>query len=109
MDNTAMAIVASIMLTFGFMNGYIMAKLAETSRIAELNAKLDDMEDETEELNETIDELEHKIEEFEKTKEYVKNVLDGTVSLPPPPRAKRTETYGANEDEEDQTPTVTSP
>ncbi len=102
MDNTAMAVISTIMLTFGFINGYIMAKISELSLIAELKAKLYEIEDENEELNDYITELETK-------NEYAKSVLEGKVSLPPPPIAKRTETYVANDDDEDESPTVSSP
>ena len=100
MDDSFMAIITSIMLMFGFMNGYIMAKISHLSHVAQLTEKLDEMKNEIEELNDTINELEQLIEEFENMNEYIKSILDGKVCLPPPPPAKRTETYGIIDDDE---------
>jgi hypothetical protein len=107
MDNNMIAIVSTIMVALGFMNGMIAGSMIETTRTMKLKQLLSKAIDRQFESDLMIDELKKQLAEEKQEKDELVDQLQDLVQIyqriipPTGPLQRSTHTYDSESDDEE--------
>ena len=115
MDNNMTAIVSTIMIMLGFVNGMVVMSILDSSHYGKLRSLLDKAIDRKFESDQLIDELQKKLDEEKQEKDKLVEQLRGIVKtyeriVPPEGPLERSKCYyDTDSDDEEEFPNPASP